>query len=141
MINRQGSFLRIWRHHFKQTIRDQVTLPYVTVHARKCLFSFGRQFLEGIATEDPFNLLPSVGTTRFPRLVNLMTIPEIVGRIDLGLACTVKIFPPWDILDDKELTLNVTYIKVEKQNETMMRDEENETGETRVERSIVEEFD
>nr|XP_031848789.1 uncharacterized protein LOC116434213 [Nomia melanderi] len=140
MISRQGSFLRIWRHHFKQTTKDKHALPYVTVHARKCVFSFGRQFLEGIATEDPFNLLPSLGDTPFPRLVNVMTIPEIVGKIDSRFPCTVQIFPPWDILDEKELTLNVTYIKVEKHDETT-RDEQNETGKTRVERSIVKEFD
>lgn len=144
MINRQGSFLRIWRHHFKQTMKDKLTPPYVTVHARKCVLCFGRQFLEGIATEDPFNLLPFPGATRFPRLVNVMTIPEIVGKIDSTFPYMVQIFPPWDILDDKELTLNVTYIKVERHNETMIRDEQNETeetGETLVERSIVKEFD
>lgn len=41
-----------------------------------------------------------------------MTIPEIVGQVEMRSQNIVQIFPPWDSLDDKELILNVTYIKV-----------------------------
>ncbi|XP_015430731.1 PREDICTED: uncharacterized protein LOC107187211 isoform X2 [Dufourea novaeangliae] len=80
-INRQVSFVRIWRHQIKQAIKDNARLPCVTVYARVCVTRFSRQFLDGIAIEDPFDLLPRRETNDSPRFIKIMAIPEIVGII------------------------------------------------------------
>ncbi|XP_076655709.1 uncharacterized protein LOC143360595 [Halictus rubicundus] len=138
LINRQVSFVRIWRHQVKQAAKDNVSLPCVTVHAQKCVSSFSRQFLEGVAIEDPFNLLPPREGIRYPRRIRIMTIPEIVGRIESKSASVVQIFPPWETLDDQELTLSVTYINVVTDDQIVIRED---TKEESVRRSVVQEFD
>ncbi|XP_053979073.1 uncharacterized protein LOC128876607 isoform X2 [Hylaeus volcanicus] len=81
VINSQISFVRIWRHQLKQAVKDNTSLPCVVVYVRACTTRFSRQFLEGIATEDPFNLLSRKEENKFPRSIKIMTIPEIVGKI------------------------------------------------------------
>lgn len=51
-INRQISFLRMWRHQHKQTTKEGGSTPCVTVYVQTCVSYFGRQFLDGIVTED-----------------------------------------------------------------------------------------
>ncbi|XP_033338098.2 uncharacterized protein LOC117227189 [Megalopta genalis] len=137
-INRQVSFLRIWRHQMKQAVKNNVSLPCVTVHTLECVISFNRQFLEGVAIEDPFNLLPTMEGSRFPRRIRIMTVPEIVGKIESRTASLVQIFPPWEMLDDKKLTLNVTYINVISDDPGVVRENTNDEP---ARLSVVQEFD
>ncbi|KZC09078.1 hypothetical protein WN55_11541 [Dufourea novaeangliae] len=139
-INRQVSFVRIWRHQIKQAIKDNARLPCVTVYARVCVTRFSRQFLDGIAIEDPFDLLPRRETNDSPRFIKIMAIPEIVGKIESRSASVVQIFPPWDILDDKELTLNVTYINVVPDSDRIIVEQEKMCAKY-VGRPVVREFD
>lgn len=112
MINRQISFARIWRHRLKQGMKQNLSLPCVTVSVQTCITRFNRQFLAGIVIEDPFNLLSHGERSNSVKFINIMTIPDVVGRIEMKFECLVQIFPPWETLDDKESTLNVTYIRV-----------------------------
>ncbi|XP_043248554.1 uncharacterized protein LOC122395189 isoform X1 [Colletes gigas] len=81
LINGQISSVRIWKHQVKQAAKDSSSLACVTVHVQACVTRFSRQFLEGFATKDPFNLLPRKEENKFPRLIKIMTIPDIVGII------------------------------------------------------------
>ncbi|XP_076297794.1 uncharacterized protein LOC143217408 [Lasioglossum baleicum] len=139
LISSKASFVRMWRHQVKQATEDNVSMPCVTVHAQNCVSSFSRQFLEGIVIEDPFNLLPSQEESRYPRRIRIMTVPEIVGRIEAKSASVVQIFPPWETLDDKELTLNVTYIKNIVTDDRVVDHEDMQ--QQSVQRSVVQEFD
>lgn len=112
MINRQISFVRIWRHRLKQGMKQNLSIPCVTVSVQTCITRFNRQFLKGIVIEDPFNLLSNGERSNSVKFINIMTIPDVVGRIEMKFECLVQIFPPWETLDDKESTLNVTYIRV-----------------------------
>ncbi|XP_017798113.1 PREDICTED: uncharacterized protein LOC108579169 isoform X1 [Habropoda laboriosa] len=79
-INRQVSFVRIWRHQLKQTVEhDTPPVTCVTVYVRTCTTRFNRQFLEGIAIQDPHDLLPRKKT----KDIKIMTVPDIVGRIQM----------------------------------------------------------
>ncbi|KOC68975.1 hypothetical protein WH47_09532 [Habropoda laboriosa] len=113
-INRQVSFVRIWRHQLKQTVEhDTPPVTCVTVYVRTCTTRFNRQFLEGIAIQDPHDLLPRKKT----KDIKIMTVPDIVGRIQMRSEGLVQIFPPWETLDDRESILNVIYIRVVPGNE------------------------
>ena len=94
--------------------RDETESFYtiVTVSVQTCITRFNRQFLKGIVIEDPFNLLSNGERSNSVKFINIMTIPDVVGRIEMKFECLVQIFPPWETLDDKESTLNVTYIRV-----------------------------
>ncbi|XP_071865499.1 vacuolar protein sorting 28 isoform X2 [Bombus fervidus] len=79
MINRQISFVRIWRHRLKQGMKQNLSIPCVTVSVRTCITRFNRQFLEGVVIEDPFNLLSHGGRNNSVKFIKIMTIPDIVG--------------------------------------------------------------
>ncbi|XP_076629443.1 vacuolar protein sorting 28 [Colletes latitarsis] len=140
LINGQISSVRIWKHQLKQAAKDSCSLPCVTVHVQACVTRFSRQFLEGFATEDPFNLLPRKEENKFPGFIKIMTIPDIVGRIELKSTSTVQIFPPWEILDDKELILNVTYINIVSDNEKIDI-EQDKIRRNCVKQQIIKQFD
>lgn len=112
IINSQLSFIRIWRHRLKQAIKQNVSLPSVTVFVRTCVTRYSRQFLEGVVIEDPFNLLLHGTKSNVVKPISIMTIPDIAGRIEMKSKGLVQIFPPWETLDDEKSTLNVTYIRV-----------------------------
>nr|XP_003706179.2 PREDICTED: uncharacterized protein LOC100875201 [Megachile rotundata] len=85
-INRQLSFVRVWRYQLKQIDKDNVSVPRVTVRLQACVTRFGRQFLEGIVIEDPSQLLfPNLDKNSFPKL-KIMTIPNIVGKVIMSIA-------------------------------------------------------
>ncbi|KOX72167.1 hypothetical protein WN51_01029 [Melipona quadrifasciata] len=111
-INSQVSFIRIWRHRLKQAIKQNVSMPFVTVFVRTCVTRFSRQFLEGVVIEDPFNLLLHGTESNVVNPITIMTIPDIAGRIEMKSKGLVQIFPPWEALDDEKSTLNVTYIRI-----------------------------
>ncbi|XP_078037422.1 uncharacterized protein LOC144470310 [Augochlora pura] len=137
-VSRQMSFLKMWRHQMKQAPNGNASLPSVFVRVRICSSSFNRQFLEGTAIKDPFNLLPRTEGSRFPRRIRIMTVPEIVGKIKSETPSLVQIFPPWETLDDKELTLNVTYINVVSDDSRIVREDTNDRP---ARLSVVQEFD
>ncbi|KAF3427501.1 hypothetical protein E2986_12912 [Frieseomelitta varia] len=80
-INSQVSFIRIWRHRLKQAIKQNVSMPSVTVFVRTCVTRFSRQFLEGVVIEDPFNLLLHGSESNVVKPISIMTIPDIAGII------------------------------------------------------------
>lgn len=116
-INRQVSFVRIWRHQLKQTIQQNTSMPCITVYMQTCITRFGRQFLNGFVIEDPLDLFSHKKENNSVKFINIMTIPEIVGRIEMKSKGLVQIFPPWEILDEKESIFHVTYIRVVPDNE------------------------
>lgn len=116
-INRQVSFVRIWRHQLKQTIQQNTPMPCITVYVQTCITRFGRQFLNGFVVEDPLDLFSHKKENNSVKFIKIMTIPEIVGRIEMKSKGLIQIFPPWEILDEKESVFHVTYIRVVPDNE------------------------
>lgn len=139
-INRQISFVRIWRHKVKQAIRDNTTLQCVTVYVHACVVRFSRQFMEGIVIEDPFDLLPHKEKSDSSRFIRIMTLPEIVGKLDMQSRSIVQIFRPWEVLDGNEPILNVTYFNILFDKERMDV-EESKTSIKCVKRPVVKEYD
>ncbi|KAK2576970.1 hypothetical protein KPH14_011934 [Odynerus spinipes] len=124
LISRQTSFVRMWHHQMKQANIDGISMPHVVVYVDKCTVHFYRQFLEGIVLDDPFNLLndnesneeykmsESTSTKLLNKIITVIVIPDIVGKIEMRSESIVKIYPPWDIMDNSKMILNVTYIKI-----------------------------
>ncbi|CAK9821137.1 hypothetical protein ANTPLA_LOCUS11149 [Anthophora plagiata] len=133
-VNRQVSFVRIWRHQLKQSVIQNTPVTCVTVYVRACTTRFNRQFLEGIVTQDPHDLLPRKKTKE----IKIMTVPDIVGRIEMKSKGLVQIFPPWETLDDEESILNVIYIRVVPENEKNLQ--HCKVNANRIKEPIVEEF-
>lgn len=121
-------------------MKNNTSLPCVAVHVKTCVTRFSRQFLEGITMEDPLNLLPWREENKFPRSIKIMIIPEIVGKIELKAPSIVEIFPPWEVLDDKELILHVTYINITTNSEKTNL-EESKTRVECVKRPVIKQFD
>ncbi|XP_017757130.1 PREDICTED: uncharacterized protein LOC108548614 [Eufriesea mexicana] len=137
-INRQISFVRIWRHRVKQDTKQCFRVPCATVCVRTCVTRFSRQFLEGVVIEDPFDLLSYKNENKSVTFIKIMTIPEIVGKIEMKSEGLVQIFPPWETLDDKEPMLNVTYIRVVPDSEKDVR--QYKVNLNRVKKSVIQEF-
>lgn len=138
-INRQVSFARMWKHQLKQTIKSNTPLPCVTVYVQECTVRFSRQFLEGVAIEDPFSLLPHKKGSNSGQFVKIMVIPDIVGKVEINSKGLVEIFSPWETLDNEELILNVTYIRVVPEREKDVR--QCTVNVNRIKRMIVKGFD
>ncbi|CAK9830513.1 hypothetical protein ANTRET_LOCUS7672 [Anthophora retusa] len=133
-VNRQVSFVRIWRHQLKQSVIQNTPVTSVTVYVRACTTRFNRQFLEGIVIQDPHDLLPRKKTKE----IKIMTVPDIVGRIEMKSKGLVQIFPPWETLDDEESILNVIYIRVVPENEKNVQ--HCKVNVNRIKEPLVEEF-
>lgn len=124
LVNRQTSFVRMWQHQMKQADIDGTSMPHVVVYVDKCTMHLYRQFLEGIVLDDSFNLLNTNENHRKSNLsesssekisykmITMIVIPDIVGKIEMKSESIVNIYPPWDIMDDSKSVLNITYIKI-----------------------------
>ncbi|XP_034187527.2 vacuolar protein sorting 28 isoform X2 [Osmia lignaria lignaria] len=85
-INRQVSFVRVWRYQMKQMDKDNISVPCVTVCVHTCITRFSRQFLEGVVMEDSFELLSPKGRNNSSKFIKIMTIPNIVGKVIMSIA-------------------------------------------------------
>lgn len=132
------SFVRIWRHRLKQDAAQRSSVPCATVYVRTCVTRFNRQFLEGVVIEDLFDLLSFKSENKSVRSIKIMTIPEVVGKIEMKSEGLVQIFPPWETLHDREPIFNVTYIRVVPEGEKDVR--ECNANSNRVKKSVIEEF-
>lgn len=114
----------MWQHQMKQADIDGTSMPHVVVYVDKCTMHLYRQFLEGIVLDDSFNLLNTNENHRKSNLsesssekisykmITMIVIPDIVGKIEMKSESIVNIYPPWDIMDDSKSVLNITYIKI-----------------------------
>ncbi|XP_011698253.1 PREDICTED: uncharacterized protein LOC105456132 [Wasmannia auropunctata] len=125
LINAQVSDIRIWRYRMKR--QDAASAGYISVLVRETTRQFGNQFLRGVLIEDRFNLLRGdvqveQAETRdiqaqlkgilHCRDITIMLVCDIVGTLRMISRVVINVYPPWDILDRDDLTLEAMYISI-----------------------------
>ncbi|KAL2718612.1 Vacuolar protein sorting-associated protein 28 like protein [Vespula squamosa] len=153
LVNRQTSFVRMWQHQMKQADIDGTSMPHVVVYVDKCTVHLYRQFLEGIVLDDSFNLLNSNENHRKSNLsesssektsykmITMIILQDIVGKIEMKSESIVNIYPPWDIMDDSKSVLNITYIKIVSNKERKVILNKIKIPDRRREKVLIKEFD
>lgn len=123
LVNAQVSGIRIWRHRMNKG-HDATSAQYISVLVRDSTKQFGNQFLKGILIEDRYNLLQSEieqaeadNVQARPKEVlnkniTIMLICDIIGTLKMISEVVINIYPPWNILDKDDLTLEVIYISI-----------------------------
>lgn len=120
LINSEISFVRIWRHRIKRPVDEDTDNPLVTIYVQACTTRFDKQLLQGFVLNDRHSLLPPLlpkpndesnsSQTKSLRPISILLTPTINGEIVMKAESTVEIAPPWRLVDDKDLTIDVTYI-------------------------------
>lgn len=125
LINAQISSIRIWHYRLNKE-HDVTSAQYISVLVHECTKQFRNQFLEGILIEDRFNLLQSdvqieQAEARNIQIqlkevlyknITIMLVCDIVGTLKLTSKVVINVYPPWNILDKDNLTLEATYINI-----------------------------
>lgn len=105
---------------------DAASARFISVFVRSSIKQFGNQFLEGILIEDPFNLLQcdveieeaeshhvqAQSKELLHRNITIMLVCDIVGTLKMMSEVVINVYPPWNILDKHNLTLEATYISI-----------------------------
>lgn len=136
LVNRQMSSVRLWRYQLRRMMESGTPAACVTVFVRRCVSRLGRQFLEGVVVQDPHGLSSYDG-----RFLRIMVVPEVSGKIDMKSGGLVQIFPPWQVLDDAEPMLNVTFIRVVAKSEADDKRCESMNVDYARKCTVIEEFD
>jgi len=124
LINAQVSDIRIWRHRMNK--EHNTSTQYISVLVRSSTKQFGNQFLEGVLIEDRFNLLQSdmqikqveAHNTQIRlkgasyKNITIMLVCDIVGTLKMISEVVINVYPPWNILDKNDLTLEAMYISI-----------------------------
>ncbi|XP_077276150.1 uncharacterized protein LOC143904976 [Temnothorax americanus] len=127
LINAQVSGIRIWRHRMNKEL-DATSARYIGVLVRDSTKRFGNQFLEGVLIEDRYNLLQTDTEVEQPEEednatqvrpkkvlygnITIMLVCDIIGTLKMISRVVINVYPPWNILDKDDLTLEVTYISI-----------------------------
>ncbi|XP_024889814.1 uncharacterized protein LOC112466135 [Temnothorax curvispinosus] len=127
LINAQVSGIRIWRHRMNKEL-DATSARYISVLVRDSTKQFGNQFLEGVLIEDRYNLLQTDTEVEQPEEednatqvrpkkvlygnITIMLVCDIIGRLKMISRVVINVYPPWNILDKDDLTLEVMYISI-----------------------------
>lgn len=125
LVNAQVSGIRIWHHQMSKE-HDVTSARYISVLVRDSTKQFGNQFLEGVLIEDRYNLLQSNveieqaevhSAETQPKAavyknITIMLVCDIVGTLKMMSKVVINIYPPWNILDKDDLTLEATYISI-----------------------------
>ncbi|KAL6437752.1 hypothetical protein ACFW04_004253 [Cataglyphis niger] len=130
LINAQVSSIRIWRHRMNKE-HNAASARFISVFVHSCTKQFGNQFLKGTLIEDCFNLLQcdieieeaeSHNVQAQPkeflhRNITIMLVCDIVGTLKMMSEIVINVYSPWNILDKHNLTLEATYISINKNRE------------------------
>jgi len=133
LITAQISGIRIWHYHMNKNPDDAASAEFISVLIRDCTKRFGNQFLDGILIEDRFNLLRNdieveeaepntqgshteVSKTRpreiLHRDIIIILVCDIVGTLKMTSKVVMKVYPPWNVLDKNNLTIEASYISI-----------------------------
>lgn len=122
LITGQLSFFRIWRHQLAKIHSGIQNKPFIILKIIHCTWKFNRQCLFGSVISDIHNLLGSI-FQKFPtshkinnvssllseKVITVLTTPEIVGTININKTRTLKIYPPWEVVDANKFVLSISY--------------------------------
>lgn len=125
LVKAQISGIRIWRHRMNKE-QDATLTQYISVLVRNSTKQFGNQFLKGILIEDRYNLLQNdvqieqaetddiqAGSKEISnKNITIMLVCDIIGTLKMISEVVIDIYPPWNILDKDDLTLEVIYISI-----------------------------
>ncbi|XP_018359612.1 PREDICTED: uncharacterized protein LOC108758893 [Trachymyrmex cornetzi] len=125
LINAQVSNIRIWHYRLNKE-QDVTSARYISVLVHEYTKQFKNQFLEGILIEDRFNLLQSnvqieqaeAHNTQVQlkevlyKNITIMLVCDIVGTLKMVSKVVINVYPPWNILDKYDLTLEAMYINI-----------------------------
>lgn len=151
LVNAQVSGIRIWRYRMNKD-HDTTSTRYISVLVRDSTKQFGKQFLEGVLLEDRYNLLQSDVQIEQAEVDNaqarpkeelykniiIMLVCDIIGTLKMISEVVINVYPPWNILDKDNLTLEVMHISIN--NNCEIPDIEN-TGKSRERKKrILKEF-
>ncbi|XP_011879078.1 PREDICTED: uncharacterized protein LOC105568216 [Vollenhovia emeryi] len=149
LVNAQVSDVRIWCHRMNKD--REASARYVSVLVRESTRQFGNQFLRGVLIEDRYNLLQSDGqaeNARGERLrgvsclkITIMLVCDIVGTLKMMSEVVINVYPPWNVLDKDDLTLEVTYLSISN-DQHILRTPDRESAEKSREREkrVLREF-
>ncbi|EZA57333.1 hypothetical protein X777_02584 [Ooceraea biroi] len=155
LVNAQISDIRIWRYRMSKNLHDAASAEFISVLIRGCREQFGNQFLDGVLIEDRFNLLQGdveieeaeshtaqASKTRpeeIPRRnVTVMLVCDIVGRLKMMSKIVINVYPPWNILNRDDLTLEASYISINENCE--VPDIPDEDNARKRKRRVIKEF-
>ncbi|XP_057325876.1 uncharacterized protein LOC130667953 [Microplitis mediator] len=130
LIARKISSIRIWRHQMSQD-HLKTNSPCVIIQINKCIWQYSRFIISGKIINDDSNLIDKYvkensllpldeniskcsinNDLNSSKSIKLLLVPEIVGKINFDNKNIIKIYPPWDIIDPKEVLLNIFYFIV-----------------------------
>ncbi|XP_032666012.1 dentin sialophosphoprotein-like [Odontomachus brunneus] len=138
LINTQVSSIRIWRHRMNKK-HEAASARFISVLVRDCSKRFGNQFLKGTLIEDRFNLLQNdieIGEAEScngqtparknsHRDLTIILVCDIVGTLKMISEVVINVYPPWDILDKVDLTLEAMYISISHEMPNLHPDKDN----------------
>ncbi|XP_018393073.1 PREDICTED: uncharacterized protein LOC108772117 [Cyphomyrmex costatus] len=115
LINAQVSSIRIWRYRLNKE-HDITSAQYISIFVHECTKQFSNQFLKGVLIEDRFNLLQSDEQAEAQNTqvqlkevsyknITIMLVCDIVGTLKMISKVIINVYPPWNILDKDDLTL------------------------------------
>ncbi|XP_067214232.1 uncharacterized protein Vps28 [Linepithema humile] len=124
LVNTQVSGIRIWRHRINK--EQGIDERFISVLVRNCTKRFNNQFLDGVLIEDHFNLLQSNTAIKNIKSQNveveskealyknimILLVCDIVGTLKIMSQAVINVYPPWNILDKDNLTIEVMYISI-----------------------------
>lgn len=124
LINAQVSGIRIWRHRINR--KHGTDERFISVLVRNCTMRFNNQFLDGVLIEDRYNLLHSDAEVEKTESQNaqveskealyknimILLVCDIVGTLKIVSQAVINVYPPWNILDKDNLTIEVMYISI-----------------------------
>ncbi|XP_036147433.1 uncharacterized protein LOC105839118 [Monomorium pharaonis] len=125
LVNAQTSSIRIWHHQMSKE-HNATSARYISVLVCNSTKQFGNQFLEGVLIEDCYNLLQGDVEIKKAEVKNaeiqpkpvsyknitIMLVCDIVGTLKMMSQVVINVYPPWNILDKDDLTLEATYISI-----------------------------
>lgn len=125
LVNAQISGIRIWRHRMNRK-HDATSAQYISVLVRDSTKQFSNQFLKGVLIEDHYNLLQSdihieqaeannaqaQPKEALYKNITIMLVCDIVGTLKMISEVVINVYPPWNILDKDDLTLEAMYISI-----------------------------
>jgi len=128
LVNAQVSDIRIWRHRINK--EQGIDERFISVLVRNCTKRFNNQFLDGVLIEDRFNLLQSKATIKnddkkiksqnaevdsketLYKNIMILIVCDIVGTLKIMSQAVINVYPPWNILDKDNLTIEVMYVTI-----------------------------
>lgn len=110
LVSSQAGHVRLWHHRSKRSEFENIILPCVILCVLKVCTSFSRYFIQCRIKDDDHGLLKDCSNHKF---IVIMLVPDgISSPTDINSQSIIKIYPPWDVLEQDRDIIRVTYFKI-----------------------------